>query len=215
MHHFEPYTDNGGTVLGIAGPDFSVIASDTRLTQGYGILTREQSKLFNLTGTSVVGLAGCWCDCQTFNRRLQVQLKMYSYNHQQEMSTGAVAQYISTALYGRRFFPYYVATVLAGIDEQGRGCLYHYDPVGSMEKCDSTVGGSASAFIMPFLDSVVGKKNQINPDPTPLTKEKCVSLVKDIFFSAAERDTGCGDGVHICVITKDGIEEHSAQLRKD
>jgi len=68
---------------------------------------------------------------------------------------------------------------------------------------------------MPFLDNIVGKKNQLNPDPTPITKQGAISLVKDIFFSAAERDTHCGDGVHINVITKDGIEEHRAPLRRD
>jgi len=215
QHHFDPYADNGGSVVAIAGDNFSVIASDTRLTQGYGILTRDQSKLFKMTGSTVLASTGCWCDCQTFNRRLQIQLKMYAYDHQNEMSTKAVAQYASTMLYGRRFFPYYVWNVLAGLDDEGKGCVYSYDPVGHMEKVPYASGGSSNSLILPFLDNIVGKKNQEISDPTPLTKEKAVVLIKDIFFSAAERDTNCGDAVHLCVITKDGIEEHRAELRKD
>jgi len=36
------------SVVAIAGEDYAVIASDTRLSAGYQIYTREQPKLFNL-----------------------------------------------------------------------------------------------------------------------------------------------------------------------
>ena len=47
-HDFNPYTDNGGTILAIAGADFSVIAGDTRQTEGYSIQTRYAPKVFRL-----------------------------------------------------------------------------------------------------------------------------------------------------------------------
>ena len=45
---FNPYTDNGGTILAIAGADFSVIAGDTRQSEGYSIQTRYAPKVFRL-----------------------------------------------------------------------------------------------------------------------------------------------------------------------
>lgn len=45
---FNPYADNGGTILAIAGADFSVIAGDTRQTEGYSIQTRYAPKVFRL-----------------------------------------------------------------------------------------------------------------------------------------------------------------------
>lgn len=61
----------------------------------------------------------------------------------------------------------------------------------------------------------VGQKNQQDPTKEPLSKEKCVQFVKDIFISAAERDIHTGDGVVINVITKDGTTEELFPLRKD
>lgn len=45
---FNPYTENGGTILAIAGLDFSVIAGDTRQSEGYSIQTRYAPKVFKL-----------------------------------------------------------------------------------------------------------------------------------------------------------------------
>ena len=45
---FYPYSDNGGSILAIAGKDFSVIAGDTRQTEGYSIQTRYARKVWQL-----------------------------------------------------------------------------------------------------------------------------------------------------------------------
>jgi 20S proteasome subunit beta 6 len=59
---------------------------------------------------------------------------MYLHEHLKPMSTPAVAQLVSTMLYHKRFFPYYVSNIVAGLDQDGKGTLYSYDPVGHCEK---------------------------------------------------------------------------------
>ena len=49
---------NGGTSLAIAGDDFSVIASDTRLSQGYSIHTRDSPKTYRLSEDTVLACTG-------------------------------------------------------------------------------------------------------------------------------------------------------------
>lgn len=49
----------------------------------------------------------------------------------------------------------------------------------------------------------------------PLSQEKAIQLVKDVFISAAERDVYTGDALRICIITKEGIKEQTIPLRKD
>lgn len=45
---FNPYDFNGGTTVVIAGEDYAIAAGCTRMSTGYEILSRKQSKLFDL-----------------------------------------------------------------------------------------------------------------------------------------------------------------------
>ncbi len=130
------------------------------------------------------------------------------------MSLNALAQMLSIIMYGRRFFPYYVSNILAGIDN-GEGFVYSYDPIGHMERHKYRAGGSSAALLQPILDNQIGLRNmEVKPD-APLTKERAVDLITDTFVSAAERDIYTGDGVLISIITKDGTETKRVELRKD
>src|SRR5438270_744129 len=80
---FQPYADNGGTTVALAGQDYALIASDTRLSAGFSIYTRDQPKLFELTKTSVLATSGCWCDILTFVKVIRARIKMYEQDHNQ------------------------------------------------------------------------------------------------------------------------------------
>ncbi|XP_030761479.1 proteasome subunit beta type-1 [Sitophilus oryzae] len=215
QHHFNPYADNGGSIVAIAGNDFVIIGADTRLSAGFSIYTREQNKLFSLSGTTVLGCSGCWCDTLTLTRILKSRMQMYQQEHNKVMSTEACAQMLSTMLYYKRFFPYYISNVLVGLDNEGKGCVYSYDPIGHCEKATYRAGGSAGALLQPLLDNQIGQKNMLNVKPESVTKERALSIIKDVFISAAERDIYTGDSISINIITKDGITQETFELRKD
>ncbi|KAJ8665184.1 hypothetical protein QAD02_006846 [Eretmocerus hayati] len=213
--HFSPYADNGGSVVALTGDDFSLIAADTRLSTGYSIYTRKQEKLFTLSNSTVLGCSGCWCDTLTLTRVMAARMQMFQHEHNKIMSTPAASQMLSIMLYYKRFFPYYVSNILAGLDENGKGVAYRYDPVGSKETGICFAGGSSGPLLQPLLDNQISYNNQENPEKIPLTKEKALSIVKDVFISAAERDIYTGDGISIKIITKDGIADEYFELRKD
>ncbi|GAO50621.1 hypothetical protein G7K_4745-t1 [Saitoella complicata NRRL Y-17804] len=75
-HRFNPYTDNGGTMLAIAGDDFAVIAGDTRSTSGYNINTRYQPKVFEVGDNIVVGANGFAADGETLVRRIAQRIEV-------------------------------------------------------------------------------------------------------------------------------------------
>lgn len=221
QHHFNPYAMNGGSVIGVAGEDFAVIASDTRLSEGYTILSRNAPHLYQVQPNCVVGSVGFHGDSLTFIKNLQIRLRMYEYEHNKKASTPAVAQLLSTMLYYRRFFPFYVNTIVAGINNEGQGCIYSYDPVGSYEREVYRAGGSSAALLQPLLDSQLGLKNQspsfeLNRSYTvKMSQERVVAIIKDAFISAAERDIYTGDGLVLNIVTKDGVRVEHFPLRKD
>ncbi|RMZ82840.1 hypothetical protein DV737_g1912, partial [Chaetothyriales sp. CBS 132003] len=231
QHGFYPYTDNGGSTLGITGADFAILAGDTRSTSGYSINSRMVPKIFRIGDADdstriVLAVVGFAADGNALKERLDAIVKMYKYQHGKPMGVKACAQRLSTILYQKRFFPYYVHAILGGLDDEGKGALYSYDPVGSYEREQCRAAGAAASLIMPFLDNQVNYKNQHQPgsgeghDLKPrerelLPKDTVVQLVKDAFTSATERHIEVGDSLQMFIITKEGIDVTYTPLKRD
>ncbi|KAG7192366.1 Proteasome subunit beta type-6 [Scheffersomyces spartinae] len=223
-HRFNPYSDNGGTVLGIAGKDFAVLAGDTRHVTGYNINSRYEPRVFDVGDNIVMTANGFAADGKALIDRFKNQIKWYKFNNGgKKLEMQSAARYIQQLLYGKRFFPYYVSTLIAGLDEEGRGAVYSYDPVGSYEREQCRAGGAAASLIMPFLDNQVNFKNQFIPgtdgkEKRPfeyLSLQEVIELVKDAFNSAAERHIHVGDGLEILIVTKDGVRTEYSPLKRD
>ncbi|KAM6494255.1 20S proteasome subunit [Amanita muscaria] len=203
---FNPYTENGGTILAIAGADFSVIAGDTRQSEGYSIQTRYAPKVFQLTDKAVLAVNGFSADGKMFVKKVKQRLEWYRHAHAKDMPIRSIARLIQTMLYSRRFFPYYVYNILGGIEDDGTGSVYSFDPVGSYEREACRAAGAAQSLVQPFLDNQVYYKNQTAGQdesfPTHLPLPSVLKLVVDAFTSATERHIEVGDGLEIYVVLK-------------
>jgi len=215
QREWSPYVNNGGTTLAVAGKNFVVIASDTRLSYGYSIHTRHMTKMCTLTNKTILVTSGMQSDMSTLHKILKTRMVRYVYDHRKSMSTPAIAQMLSNTLYYKRFFPYYTFNVLGGIDEEGKGAVYSYDAVGSYERCRYSSSGTGQTLIQPFLDNQVAKKNQEGVQIEDLSVEEVLSLVKDTITSAGERDIYTGDHVDIGIITQEGIVYETFNLKYD
>eukprot|EP00878_Enallax_costatus_P011701 GHUV01012216.1.p1 GENE.GHUV01012216.1~~GHUV01012216.1.p1 ORF type:complete len:233 (+),score=54.66 GHUV01012216.1:343-1041(+) len=167
---WSPYDDNGGTCLAVAGADYCIVAASTRMSTGYSILTRRQSKILQLTDKTVIASAGCQVDMKALQKLLQARNVMFQHNHGKPMSCKAAAQLLSNTLYYKRFFPYYTFNICAGLDEEGRGAVFTYDAIGSYERTGYSCQGSGKDLIQPVLD------NQLKAD-SPLLVPPRVSAV--------------------------------------
>jgi len=78
-HRFSPYDFNGGTVAGVSGDDYLVLAADTRMSTGYEILSRNTSKLHQLNANSILASSGCKTDMDQLRSVLDIKMKVRSY----------------------------------------------------------------------------------------------------------------------------------------
>jgi len=216
---WSPYDDNGGTVLGVAGESYAIIAASTRMSTGFSILTRDSSKFVQIAPGVVIGTAGMQADARTLHKTLQARAVQYQFAHQRPINVGAAAQLLSNTLYHKRFFPYYTANLCVGLDAQGRGAIYTYDGIGSHERTGYSCEGTGKDLIQPVLDNQL---KTISPLVLPegdwipkLPLETALDLVKDAFVAAGERDIYTGDAVEILIITKDGVRREELPLKKD
>ena len=92
-------------------------------------------------------------------KHLKQRLQMYEYNMGRQASSRSIAQLLSTALYSKRFFPFYTFNCLVGLDENGDGSVFGYDAIGSFDRVKYVCMGSAQQLIIPILDNqLLGKK---------------------------------------------------------
>lgn len=163
---FDPYADNGGNIVAIAGESFVTIACDVRLSEGYSILSRNCSRIFNLdeddrqitSDVREVGLlfggCGCFADILELSKLLKYEASLYARFNKRKLMVHPMAYLLSNILYSRRLFPFYSFSCLAGLDENGFGALYEYDAVGSFQRCRTVCHGSAQKLLRPFLDEI-------------------------------------------------------------
>ncbi|OAQ99283.1 hypothetical protein LLEC1_02293 [Akanthomyces lecanii] len=198
------------------------------------INSRMSPKVFKIGGTNasqddasiVLSVCGFAADGEALRDRLDTVCKIYRYRHGKPMTLNACAKRLSTILYQKRFFPYYTHALLGGLDEEGKGAIYSYDPVGSYEREQCRAGGAAASLIMPFLDNQVNFHNQYIPGSgtghnlrerprEPLTRPQVETIIKDAFDGAAERHIEVGDSLQMLIVSKNGIEEVFVPLKKD
>lgn len=99
---------------------------------------------------------------------------------------------------------------------------------GHYDRAMYHVGGLSGPLLLPLLDNQLGEKNLNNKIKkeeesnmmiprmtTTKSKDEVLSIVKDLFITAAERDIFTGDGAYINIITLGGIEEQFFDLRQD
>ena len=76
QQRWSPYSWHGGSVVGIAGTDFAVIASDTRLGEHGAIYQRDHSRLHEITANTVMGNCGFHGDATQLIKIVKTKCKI-------------------------------------------------------------------------------------------------------------------------------------------
>jgi 20S proteasome subunit beta 6 len=221
---FEPYSDNGGTIVGLAGSSYCIVACDTRLSDQFLIRSRNHCRVFELSGASLFAASGCTADSLELLSSLQHNVRIYQWQSSRKATVCALSHLLASTLYSRRTFPFFSFCALAGLDKDGHGALYRYDAIGSFERVPSFCVGKGERLIQPLLDNVrrgfyplskpaldcgspqhsviESSDSNSNCFVEGLTVDAACNIILKAFQAAAEREITVGDGLEMFIIRK-------------
>ena len=78
-------------ILAIAGQDFCIVATDTRISQGYNILSRVHSKSVKLTDKCILTTAGMVSEVESLHKNLMLKVRLYKMQNKREPSVESLA----------------------------------------------------------------------------------------------------------------------------
>lgn len=122
---------NGAAIIAMAGKDCVGIAADRRLGIQLQTVSTNFTKVFQMQPKLFVGLAGLATDVQTLRNLLEYRLNFYKLKEEREMSPQVFSHMLAKILYSKRFAPYFVEPVVAGLDENGKPFLSCMDLIGA------------------------------------------------------------------------------------
>jgi 20S proteasome subunit beta 3 len=130
----------------MVGKDCVGIACDLRLGMQALTVSNNMPKIFSFSDSVYLGLTGLATDVATVSDLFRYKVNMYRLREERNMSPETTANLVSTSLYERRFGPYFVSPVVAGINQtSGKPFICGFDSIGCIDFAkDFIVSGTAS-----------------------------------------------------------------------
>ena len=192
--------DFTGTIVGVRCREGVALAADTRATMYYFVRSKRAQKIFRLEERIAAAVSGSSGDVQNFVNALRAEANIYRLNMGHQIPTKGLVQVATNLLFGRRMFPYIVAGVISGYDEDGPG-LYFVDPVGGkLEEDKFASAGTGSTVAYGVLE------HNYRDD---MSLDECAKLAAESIRTAIERDAATGEKTVVAIINKKGYRELS------
>jgi proteasome beta subunit len=199
----------GTTTLGLVCQSGVVVAAEHRATMGTMIAHKVAKKLFKIDDHLALTTAGLVGDAQVLSRYLTAESRLYTLQRDEKMPIKSAATLMANILNQRKFYPYYVQLIIAGIDSSGPS-VYSLDAAGGAIADTYTSSGSGSPYVFGVLEDHY--KNSI-------TTQDGVILAVRALSAAMKRDSASGDGIDIAVISSDGYrdieQKEIEEIKKD
>jgi len=130
----------------MVGKDCVAIACDLRLGLQSLTVSNNFPKIFPYAPSVYLGLTGLATDVQTVADTFRYKVNMYRLREERNISPQTLANLVSSSLYERRFGPWFVSPVLAGINHTtGKPFICGFDSIGCIDFAkDFIVAGTAS-----------------------------------------------------------------------
>lgn len=142
-----------------------------------------------------VGLPGLATDILTVNQRLKFRVNLYELKENRRIQPKTLSSLISNMLYEKRFGPYFVEPVIAGLDPKTHEpFICNMDLIGCInEPEDFVVGGTCTDQLYGMCEALW------EPDLEP---NDLFETISQALINAVDRDamSGWGAVVHIMLV---------------
>lgn len=140
-----PLLPDGGACVAMVGKDCVAVACDLRLGLQSLTVSNDFPKVFNYAPSTYMGLTGLATDVATFSDLLRYKVNLYRLREERNISPQTLSNLISSSLYEKRFGPFFVSPVIAGINHTtGKPFICGFDSIGCIDLAkDFIVGGTA------------------------------------------------------------------------
>ncbi|MBO3753498.1 MAG: proteasome subunit beta [Candidatus Brockarchaeota archaeon] len=192
----------GTTTVGISCTDGVVLASDTRVVQGYYFIAHKRGKkILKIDDYIAATISGGVADAQALISSLQWEARSYKLERGVNMPVKAAANIASIILSSTRMAPLYIQLIIGGYDREGAS-LYVLDPLGGFSKEAFVGSGSGSPVALGYLEA------ELKP---PVSVQDAIPIAVKSILAAMQRDTATGNDFEIMVVDSKGCRELSLE----
>jgi len=192
----------GATAVGITFDGGVVFASEKRIAFGNFLVSKSTKKTFPITSKVGATCAGLVADMQILSLQISALAKIRKMEIKRDVPPNTIAKMMSNMMYERRYFPLLTQVIVGGVVD--KPIMYTLDPLGSVLPDEYAAVGTGAEMALGVLDPQY-KAN--------MTKDEAIDLAKRAVRSAILRDSASGDGLDVLIITKDGTEEFTEDIK--
>jgi len=199
---------NGSALVAMKGKNCVSIASDLRYGVQFQTISMNFQKIFKMGDNLYLGLSGLATDIETVSNLAKFRLNLYELREGRKISPHAFMTMVSNILYGRRFGPYFVEPIIAGLDPKtGEPYVASCDLIGCpMIPDDFVVGGTCGDQLYGMCEALW------EPDLEP---EDLFESTAQALLNSQDRDALAGWGGIVYVIEKDKVTITNLKCRQD
>lgn len=199
---------NGGCVVAMRGKNCVAIATDLRFGVQAQTIDTDFEKVFQMNPHMYLGLAGLQTDILTVHEKLMFRKNLYEVRENRIMEPKVFAAMLSSFLYERRFGPYFVEPVIAGLTPKTfEPFICTMDLIGCADTPnDFVVAGTCAEQLFGMCETLW------KPDLEP---NDLFEIISQAMVNAFDRDAMSGWGATVYVIEKDKITKKSLKTRQD
>ena len=202
---------NGAAVIAMTGKNCVAIAADKRLGAQAMTVSTDFRKVTKIHDYCYLGLAGLATDVQTLQALFEMRHNLYKLKENRDMAPDTFLAMISSELYSKRFGPYFVEPIVAGLKVKDDGSVEPYVGGTDLIGCISSPDGFAVAGTM--SEALYGPcESFYKPDLDP---EDLFEVIAQAALSGVDRDALSGWGVEVTIITKDEVIKRDLKNRMD